>query len=157
LYFYNFTLSLFIIIYLSLFFNIFLLFLFSPLYLYLEKILITIFYTLNIYHFTLYLFISSFFLFLSLFFCNLFFNFFFFTIVFLKKYYTKTKKIVFHFNNYNIVLFFCYIKNYLEILHIFINVYDLHYILLYPSINFLIHGYIFYSISKKYLTRSETS
>jgi len=154
LYFYNFTLSLFIIIYLSSFFNIFYFFYFL-LYTFLWKNINC--YFLHFKYLSLYtLPIYIFFLFLFLFFCNFFLTFFSLQFFFFK-YYTKTKKIVFHFNNYNFVLFFCYIKNYLEILNIFINVYDLHYISLYPSINVLIHGYIFYSISKKYLTRSETS
>jgi hypothetical protein len=55
---------------------------------------------------------------------------------------------MFHGNNCNIISFFSYVKNELEILHIFIKTYDLYYILLYVSINFLIHDYIFYSMSK---------
>jgi len=58
---------------------------------------------------------------------------------------------MFYFSNFNIVSFFCYDKNYLEILYVFINVYDLYYILLYVNIDFLIYGYIFYLMSKNTL------
>ena len=48
------------------------------------------------------------------------------TIVYFKKTnYTKTKKMMFYCSNFNIFSFFCYIKNYLKKLHVFINVYDL--------------------------------
>ena len=53
---------------------------------------------------------------------------FFFTLFFLN-HYTKTKELVFHCSNCNIIPFFCYAKNY--------------YILFYVSINFLINDYIF--------------
>ena len=66
----------------------------------------------------------SFFLFISSFFCNLFLNFFFTQ----KNYYTKIKEKMFQYSNYNIVLFFYYVKNELEILLVFINEYDLYYI-----------------------------
>jgi hypothetical protein len=76
-----------------------------------KKISFFIFYTWNIYHSTLDLFIP-FFLFLSLFFCNFFLifslHYFFFN------YYTKTKEIVFHYSNCNIVLLSCYLKIYLR-------------------------------------------
>jgi hypothetical protein len=52
---------------------------------------------------------------------------------------------MFYSNNYNIISFFSYINNELEILYIFIKVYDLYYILLYVSINFLIYDYIFFT------------
>ena len=50
---------------------------------------------------------------------------------------------MFRCNNYNIVLFLCYAKNYLDILFVFINAYDLYYTLLYVSIDLLIYDYIF--------------
>jgi len=53
---------------------------------------------------------------------------------------------VFHYSNYNIIPFFCYVKKLAWDLSCFINAYDLYYILLYVSIDILIHGYIFYSI-----------
>jgi len=56
------------------------------------------------------------------------------------------KEMMFHCSNCNVVLFFCYIKNWFRILHIFFNAYDLCYILLYISVDFMIHGYIFYLI-----------
>ena len=46
-------------------------------------------------------------------------------------------------SNCNIILFFYYVKNELEILWIFINTYDFYYILLYITIHFFIHNYIF--------------
>ena len=52
---------------------------------------------------------------------------------------------LFQYSNYNIVLFFYHVKNEYEILHVFINAYDLYYILLYINIIFFIHNYIFYS------------
>jgi hypothetical protein len=58
---------------------------------------------------------------------------------------------VFHLNNCNIILFLCYIKNYIEILHVFINAYNLYYILLHVSIDLLIHGYIFTRSQKNML------
>jgi len=58
---------------------------------------------------------------------------------------------MFYCSNFNIVSFFCYVKNYLEILHVFINVYDLYNILLYVNIDFLINDYIFYLMSKNTL------
>jgi len=87
--------------FLSLFFcNILFSFFFFFLYIFfLKKYYFFIFYTMNIYRFTIELFIS-FFLFLSLFFFNLFCN---FVYLFLKHYYTKTKEIVFHCSNCNIV------------------------------------------------------
>ena len=47
---------------------------------------------------------------------------------------------IFQYNNCNIVLFLYYIKNKLEILHFFTNTYNLHYILLYVSFDFLFHN-----------------
>jgi hypothetical protein len=76
--------------------------------------------------------------FLHLFFCKFFYS------HFKKKYYTNTKKTVFYYSNWRIVLFFCYIKNSFEILNVFINMYNFYYILLYISINILIYSYIFY-------------
>jgi hypothetical protein len=96
--------------YLSLFFififrNIFLVFIFFSLHFFGKKILFFIFYTLNIHHSTFCLYIYIYIFVLSLlFFCDFF-------IFILKIYYTKTKKMVFHNNNYNIALFFCYVKS----------------------------------------------
>jgi hypothetical protein len=50
---------------------------------------------------------------------------------------------MFHCSNYNIVLFLYYVKNLLEILHVFINAYNFYFILLYVNIDFLINNYIF--------------
>jgi len=58
---------------------------------------------------------------------------------------------IFHYSNCNIISFFYSVKTLLEILHVLINVYDLHFILLYINIGFLIHNYIFYSMSKNSL------
>jgi ABC-type protease/lipase transport system fused ATPase/permease subunit len=63
---------------------------------------------------------------------------------------------VFQCDNYNFVLFFYRVKNKLKILHIFINVYDLHYILLYVIINFFIHSYIFLLAVKKHVNNTYT-
>ena len=43
---------------------------------------------------------------------------------------------MFQCSNCNIILFFHDVKNKFEILHVFINAYNLHYILLYISIDF---------------------
>jgi hypothetical protein len=106
-YFNHFTLGLFITIFLlSLFFIYFFSFsLFSP-YIFFEKNIFFIFYTLNIYHSGLFI---QFFMFLSLFFCNLFLVF--FSLHFKKNYYTKSKEMIFHCSNCNIISFFCYAKN----------------------------------------------
>ena len=53
---------------------------------------------------------------------------------------------VFHCSNCNIILFFYHVKKLARDLSCFINAYDFYYILLYISIDFLIHGYIVYSI-----------
>ena len=119
---------------------IFFLYVFNFFYIFLEKNII--FYTLNIFHFTLGLFIS-FFLFLSLFF------YFFSLYFFLKTSYTKIKKwcfivviaTLFHFSTTLKII----LRSYIFLLH----TYDFYYILLYISINILIHDYIFYSMSKK--------
>jgi len=58
---------------------------------------------------------------------------------------------VFHYINCNIISFFYSVKTLLEILQVLINVYDLYFILLYINIGFLIHNYIFYSMSKNSL------
>ena len=74
-----------------------------------KKISFFIFYTWNIYHSTLLIYTILFvliFIFLQ-FFLNFFFTLFFFN------YYTKTKEIVFHYSNCNIVLLSCYLKIYL--------------------------------------------
>jgi len=63
---------------------------------------------------------------------------------------------VFQYNKCNFVLFFYRVKNELKILHIFINVYDLHYILLYVIINFFIHSYIFLLAVKKHVNNTYT-
>ena len=60
---------------------------------------------------------------------------------------------MFQYSNYNIVLFFYYVKNELEILLVFINKHDLYYILLYINIEFFIYCYIFYSLSKNTLIK----
>jgi len=114
----SFVLSLFL-------YNSFLVFpLFYPYTFFWTKMLFFIFYTLSIYHSILGLFIL-FFLFLFL-----YIYFFLYSFFFLKKYYTKTKEMVFHYSNYNIVSFFCYVKNQHEILHVFINNYNIYYSLL---------------------------
>jgi len=58
---------------------------------------------------------------------------------------------IFHYINCNIISFFYSVKTLLEILQVLINVYDLYFILLYINIGFLIHNYIFYSMSKNSL------
>jgi hypothetical protein len=126
--------------YLSPFFFLSLFFPFFSLHFFLEKILFCILYTWNIYHSTLDLFIHSF-----CSYCHSFVIYFFIYTFFKKTYYKKTKEIVFQCSNCNIVLFFYYNQNEFEILHVFINTYDLHYILLYISIDFLIQSYVFYS------------
>jgi len=93
--------------YLHLFCNIFLVFHFFSLLFFRKKyyFLFFIFYTLNIYHSKLGVFIPFFF-FLSLLFCKKI------SLYFFKKaYYTKTKKMMFHCSNCNIIPFFYYIKN----------------------------------------------
>jgi len=50
---------------------------------------------------------------------------------------------VFQYSNCIIIY---YIKNEFEILHVFINIYNFHYILLYININFFIYIYNFYSL-----------
>jgi hypothetical protein len=60
---------------------------------------------------------------------------------------------MFQYSNYNIVLFFYYVKNELEILLVFINKHDLYYILLYINIDFFIYCYIFYLLSKNTLIK----
>jgi len=106
-------------------------------YIFLEKNIIFL-------HFEYFLFYTglfiSFFLFLSLFFYLYF---------FLKNYYTKTKKMIFHYSNYNIVSFSTTLKIILRSYIFLLHTYDFYYILLYISINILIHNYIFYLISKK--------
>ena len=72
-----------------------------------------------------------------------FFNIFSLHFLFLEIYSTQTEEMVFQCSNCNIVLFFGYVKNSFKILHIFISVYDLYYILLYVSVDFVIHGYFF--------------
>ena len=98
--------------YLSLFFififrNIFLVFFFFTLFLgkkyYFLFFILWIFITLHSVYIYIYIYIYIFVLSL-LFFCDFF-------IYILKMYYTKTKKMVFHNNNYNIALFFCYVKS----------------------------------------------
>ena len=64
---------------------------------------------------------------------------------------------IFYYSNCNIISFFCYVKNYLEILYVSINTYYINYILLYVSIDFLIHKYIFYMIYKKNINNTYTS
>jgi hypothetical protein len=71
--------------------------------------------------------------------------------VFFSNYYTKTKKIMFIYSNCNTVLLSYYIKNQLNILQVFINSCDFYYVVLYADIDFLIHSYIFYSMSKNML------
>jgi len=72
-----------------------------------------------------------------------------YTFCFSKNSYTKTKEIMFQCRNCNIVPFFYYIKNKLQILYIFINIYDFHYILLYISIDFFLFTVIFFSRCQK--------
>ena len=99
--------------YLSLFFiftfcNIFLVFIFFSLHFFWEKNIIFYFLYfeyLSLYILSIYIYIYIYIFVLSLlFFCDFF-------IYILKIYYTKTKKIMFHNNNYNIALFFCYVKS----------------------------------------------
>jgi len=58
---------------------------------------------------------------------------------------------MFIYSNCNTVLLSYYIKNQLDILQVFINACDFYYVLLYVNIDFLIHNYIFYLMSKKYV------
>ena len=110
-----------------------------------KKNIIFILYIQNIYHSTFDLFIPFFLFFTTSFFCNLIF----FLYTFFLNYYIKTKEMMFHGSNFNIVLFFYHVKNQIEILHVSINIYDLHCILLYLSINFLIPNYVFFLMKKK--------
>jgi len=63
---------------------------------------------------------------------------------------------MFIYSNCSTFLFSYYIKNQLDILQVFINACDFYYVLLYVDINFSIHNYIFYLMSKKYVNNIYT-
>ena len=111
-----------------------------------KKYLFFIFYTFTIYHYTRFIYP---FLFLSFFFCN------FFSLHLLKK---KTiiqilrKKC---FIEAIAILFYSFASLRIGLIfYMFLLTHNIYYNLLYTSIDFLIHGYIFYSMSKKHVNNT---